>query len=109
MRKRSALLALLGGLALLILGQGWADGAALLLAATAGGVGGSLFDSLLGATAQAIYWCDRCGKETERRVHGCGTETRQVRGTRWLGNDVVNFLASVVGALVAAGIGWQLL
>jgi uncharacterized protein (TIGR00297 family) len=100
---------LLGGLALLILRQCWAEGAALLLAATAGGVGGSLFDSLLGATAQAIYWCDVCGKETERRVHGCGTETRQLRGTRWLGNDMVNFLASAVGALVAAGIGWGLL
>jgi uncharacterized protein (TIGR00297 family) len=100
---------LLGGLASLILRQGWAEGAALLLAATAGGVGGSLFDSLLGATAQAIYWCDTCGKETERRVHGCGTRTRQLRGTRWLGNDMVNFLASAIGALVAAGIGWGLL
>jgi uncharacterized protein (TIGR00297 family) len=100
---------LLGGLALLILRQGWAEGAALLLAATVGGVGGSLFDSLLGATAQAIYWCDVCGTETERRVHGCGTETRQLRGARWLGNDMVNFLASAAGALVAAGIGWGLL
>jgi uncharacterized protein (TIGR00297 family) len=103
---------LLGGLALLILGQGWANwanSAALLLAATAGGVGGSLFDSLLGATAQAIYWCDGCGKETERQVHRCGTETRKLRGTRWLGNDMVNFLASAVGALVAAGIGWRFL
>ncbi len=103
---------LLGGLALLILGQGranWANGATLLLAATAGGVGGSLLDSLLGATAQAIYWCDACGKETERRVHGCGRETRRVRGIRWLGNDMVNFLASAAGAFVAAGIGWGLL
>jgi uncharacterized protein (TIGR00297 family) len=100
---------LLGGLGLLVLGQGWAAAGVLLLAATAGGVAGSLFDSLLGATVQAIYWCDACGKETERRVHLCGAETRLLRGWRWLGNDLVNFAASAVGALVAAGIGLGLL
>ena len=102
------LIGLFGGLGLLILRQGWANGLRLLLAATVGGVAGSLFDSLLGATAQAIYWCDTCEKETERKVHRCGTATRLLRGWRWLGNDLVNFFASAVGALVAAGIGWGL-
>ena len=92
-----------------MLRQGWASAAALLGAATVGGLAGSLCDSLLGATAQAIYWCDTCRKETERQVHHCGTETRLVRGWRWLGNDLVNFVASAVGALVAAGVGWVLL
>ncbi len=100
---------LLGGLWALILRQGWAVAGALLLAATVGGLAGSLFDSLLGATVQAIYWCDTCGKETEREMHRCGTQTRLLRGWRWLGNDMVNFIASAVGALVAAGIGWELL
>jgi uncharacterized membrane protein len=103
------IIGLCGGLSLLILGQGWASGIVLLLAATAGGLAGSAFDSLLGATAQAIYWCDTCEKETERRVHRCGTETHMARGWRWLGNDLVNFIASAVGALVAAGIGLGLL
>jgi uncharacterized membrane protein len=102
------IIGLSGGLSLLTLGQGWASGIVLLLAATAGGLAGSAFDSLLGATAQAIYWCDTCEKETERRVHRCGTQTRLVRGWRWLGNDLVNFIASAVGALVAAGVGWGL-
>jgi uncharacterized protein (TIGR00297 family) len=100
---------LVAGLELLILRQGWASVAALLLAATVGGVAGSAFDSLLGATVQAIYWCDACGTETERRVHRCGAETRLWRGWRWLGNDLVNFAASAVGALVAAGIGLMFL
>jgi len=100
---------LVAGLELLILRQGWASVATLLLAATVGGAAGSAFDSLLGATVQAIYWCDTCGKETERRVHLCGAETRLLRGGRWLGNDLVNFAASAVGALVAAGIGLGLL
>ena len=93
----------------LILGQGWAAAGALLLAATVGGLTGSLFDSLLGASVQAIYWCDTCGKETERRVHRCGAQTRLLRGWRWLDNDLVNLSASAVGALVAAGVGWGLL
>jgi len=100
---------LLGGLGWLILRQGWAGVGALLLAATVGGLVGSLGDSLLGASVQAIYWCDVCGKETERRVHPCGTETHLSRGWRWLGNDLVNFIASAVGALVAAGVAWLLL
>jgi uncharacterized protein (TIGR00297 family) len=104
----AALVGLLGGLGALILGQGWAAAGVLLLAATAGGLAGSLFDSLLGATLQAIYWCDACQKETEREVHRCGTDTRLLRGWSWLGNDLVNFLASIMGALVAAGIGWVL-
>jgi uncharacterized protein (TIGR00297 family) len=100
------LIGLLGGVASLTLRLGCVVAAVLLLAAAAGGLAGSLFDSLLGATVQAIYWCDTCGKETERRIHRCGTQTRLLRGWRWLGNDMVNLVASVVGALVAAGIGW---
>jgi uncharacterized protein (TIGR00297 family) len=100
---------LLGGVGALSVHQGWTSAGALLLAATVGGLGGSLFDSLLGATVQAIYWCDTCHKETERKTHRCGTETRLQRGWLWLGNDTVNFFASVVGALVAAGVGWTLL
>jgi uncharacterized protein (TIGR00297 family) len=98
-----------GGLGILVLRQEWAAAGTLLLAATVGGLAGSLFDSLLGATVQAIYWCEPCGKETERRKHRCGAETRLLRGWRWLGNDLVNFVASAVGAFVAAGMGWALL
>jgi uncharacterized protein (TIGR00297 family) len=103
------LIGLTGGLGMVMLRQGWALAGTVALAATGGGLAGSLFDSLLGATVQAIYWCDACGKETERKLHRCGTQTRLVRGWSWLGNDLVNFIASTVGALVAAGLGWSLL
>jgi len=99
----------IGLLGALVLRQGWAAGGILLLAATVGGLAGSVCDSILGATVQGIYWCDTCQKETERRVHRCGTETRLLRGWRWLGNDAVNFIASAVGALTALGVGWLLL
>lgn len=74
---------------------------AVLIAITLGGVCGAFFDSLLGATVQAIYWCPACHKETERHpLHTCGTATTQQRGWHWLDNDGVNFAASLMGALV---------
>jgi uncharacterized protein (TIGR00297 family) len=68
--------------------------------AAGGGLAGALFDSLLGATVQSIYFCDRCRKETERPVHRCGARARRLRGWTWLNNDGVNFLSSLVGGLV---------
>ncbi len=83
--------------------------AAIWIGATLGGAGGSFFDSMLGATVQAIYWCPNCKKETERHPkHLCGTETTQIRGWSWLDNDWVNFGASLAGALLALGL-YQLL
>ena len=74
--------------------------------AIVGGLAGSLFDSLLGATVQGIYYCERCAKETESPIHRCGHAARPLRGWIWLNNDVVNFLASLVGGLVAASLAW---
>jgi uncharacterized protein (TIGR00297 family) len=62
---------------------------------------GSLFDSLLGATVQAIYRCPQCDKETEKHpLHTCGTRTAQIRGWKWLNNDLVNLACALTGAAV---------
>jgi len=104
--------ALIGGLAAVF---GWIgkiplNAAVLLLPLGAlAGVIGSLVDSLLGATAQGIYYCDVCGKETERELHRCGNRTRLVRGWRALNNDWVNLLGTLVGAVIAGGLGALLL
>jgi len=67
---------------------------------TLAGLLGALFDSLLGATVQAIYRCPACNKETEKHpVHTCGTRTVQIRGWKWLNNDLVNLACALVGAL----------
>ena len=93
-------ISLLGGL-LIGLAAGWMGmGTSVGGTAVAGaisGLVGSLFDSLLGATVQQIYYCDTCQKETERKRHKCGTATRPLRGWSWLDNDLVNLMASVVG------------
>ncbi len=72
------------------------------VAVTAAGLLGSLFDSLLGATLQAIYYCPTCQKETERHpLHTCGTPTVRRRGWPWLNNDLVNLGCGLFGVLAA--------
>jgi len=68
---------------------------------TIAGLLGALFDSLLGATVQAIYYCPACQKETERYpTHGCGIGTNQIRGWKWLDNDLVNFACGAFGVII---------
>ncbi len=69
---------------------------------TFAGLAGSLFDSLLGATVQAMYFCPTDQKETEKHpLHTCGTQTVHIRGWKWLDNDWVNFACGAFGALLA--------
>ena len=62
---------------------------------------GSLIDSLLGATVQTMYYCPNCQQETEKHIHNCATSTTYLRGIRWMDNDVVNFLATLSGSIIA--------
>jgi len=79
----------------------WSAVLFVTLAGAVSGGAGSLIDSLMGATVQQIYYCDTCQKETERKVHRCGTTTRPLRGWSWLNNDLVNLISSLGGGLVA--------
>jgi uncharacterized protein (TIGR00297 family) len=78
------------------------DNWSLLLPTALAGLFGSLFDSLLGATVQAMYYCPADKKETEKHpLHTCGTETVHLRGWKWLTNDWVNFACAAFGVLTA--------
>jgi uncharacterized protein (TIGR00297 family) len=69
---------------------------------TAAGIAGSLFDSFLGATVQAMYYCPTDQKETEKHpLHTCGTQTIHLRGWKWLSNDWVNFACGAFGVVIA--------
>jgi uncharacterized membrane protein len=78
---------------------GWS--VAIAFAAALGGIAGMLMDSVLGATIQDRRWCTVCARSTERRVHSCGNPTRRIRGVPGIGNDLVNFLATLLGGAVA--------
>ncbi len=76
----------------------------LLLAGLTGGLAGAFADSILGATVQRMNRCTVCGREVEAARH-CSKATVQARGWRRMNNDAVNLLSSVIGGIVALGLG----
>jgi uncharacterized protein (TIGR00297 family) len=62
------------------------------------GMTGSFFDSFLGATIQAQNKCRVCNKITEKKYH-CGSEAGHHSGSKWVNNDIVNFLSGTAGGL----------
>ncbi len=92
-----------GGLGLAALGiKHWYSVLWILPVAMLGGLAGSAFDSLLGATVQVIYYSPYREKETEKKIDPNGQPNNYLRGWKWLNNDWVNFLSSLVGAGTAA-------
>jgi len=99
-----------------VLGAGVMAGAAFVLgaslttavAALGGGVAGMLIDSLLGATVQARYRCERCQVTTEQSRHACGQLGARIQGLKWIDNDAVNFLATGSGGALTLGMTYLL-
>lgn len=80
-----------------------------LVAVAAAGTVGAFADSWLGATIQARFRCTTCGAVIESAWHAaCDGPATRVSGLRLVDNDAINFLASGVGAAVAAGAAFLL-
>ena len=71
------------------------------LAVTIGAVVGATADTVIGAWVQERRWCEVCNRPTEQVRHRCGARTHVIGGVRGFDNDLVNTLATVLGAAVA--------
>lgn len=77
-----------------------ASSLAMFLSVIIGGLAGTVADSLLGATLQVQYQCSVCRRITELREH-CGNPALWFRGIAWIDNDIVNFIATLVGGFAS--------
>jgi uncharacterized protein (TIGR00297 family) len=80
-------------------------GLELIYICVAGGVAGAVADRFAGADVQRRGYCPVCLKPTEALRH-CGEKTMPTAGVPFVENNVVNLVATSVGALVSL---WLLL
>jgi uncharacterized protein (TIGR00297 family) len=67
---------------------------------------GMLFDSMLGSTLQARFWCPQCQTPSEWRRHRCGNRTVWKAGWSWMNNDVVNLWSTAMAGGLALAV-WR--
>ena len=81
----------------------WAPGLSWEYALTAGAFVflQSIADSALGSLVQVKYRCRVCGAVTEKKRH-CDTETEYHSGVKWINNNAVNLISSVIITALAA-------
>lgn len=81
----------------------WAPGLSWFYALTAGAFVflQSIADSALGSLVQVKYRCRVCGAVTEKKRH-CDAETEYHSGVKWINNNAVNLISSVIITALAA-------
>jgi len=90
----------LGALTIGFLGESILHMNDLLLPLAVAGFTGSLTDSILGGYIQAQFKCSICNEHTENRYH-CNTKSKLISGSKWIDNDAVNFINTIIGANAA--------
>ena len=71
-----------------------------IIAIIIGGYSGNLLDSIIGGTIQRIGKCTECGNMTENMTHH-NKKVTITRGNKNINNDVVNFISTIFGAIIA--------
>ena len=71
-----------------------------IIAIIIGGYSGNLLDSIIGGTIQRIGKCTECGNITENMTHH-NKKVTITRGNKNINNDVVNFISTIFGAIIA--------
>lgn len=61
---------------------------------------GTTVDSLIGATIQAKYQCDTCGKLVENEYH-CGRRCKKIGGVKIINTHMVNLFSTAIGGVLA--------
>lgn len=62
---------------------------------------GTFIDSFFGSTAQALYHCEICGKESDKSIH-CGEKATLIKGAPFVTNNLVNLLSNALTVCVSA-------
>jgi uncharacterized protein (TIGR00297 family) len=71
----------------------------VLLVITLSAFFGAVCDSILGSSVQAKYQCGVCRELVETPEH-CGVPASLVKGAEWIDNNVVNFAATGISAII---------
>lgn len=69
------------------------------IAVTIAAFAGAIADSIIGSSLQGRFRCGDCNEITELRAH-CGRPAMLVKGKSWINNNVVNFVATAIGAII---------
>ena len=89
-----------GGFIIGLIGQKFFGIDNLIIPITIAGFLGSLFDSMLGNYIQGKYKCKECNITIEEQSH-CNNSAILISGSKFIDNDMVNFLNTLFGAITA--------
>lgn len=76
----------------------------LPVAALAGGMAGTVLDSLLAATGQRVYYDPRREQPSEFDTDSAGAPNEPVRGWAWLTSEAIDLVSTAVGAAVTCAL-----
>jgi uncharacterized protein (TIGR00297 family) len=79
---------------------------AIFFLISTGGLIGNWLDSILGANLQGLYKCLICDKMSEKKIHcsSLAKDNKKIKGFDRITNDTVNFLSTLIGAIISLGI-----